>query len=314
MTDRHDLVVPASAARMRLDQFLAGIPSLPLSRSRIKELIDQGLVRLNGEQTKASAKIKIADQITVEIPAPQAPSAKPEEIPLDIIHEDDEIIVINKPKGLVIHPAPGNYEGTLVNALLNHCGRLASLGAPLRPGIVHRLDKETTGVIVAAKTDPAYRSLVKQIKERTIEKTYLALVHGAPAEKEGTIEANIGRHPVNRQKMAVLDAAGSHRSRSAVSRYRVMDILGNYSLLEVKILTGRTHQIRVHLSHIGHPIVGDPVYGRKKEEFQVRGQLLHAYKLSFDHPGSGKRVEFTAPMPREMAEVIDRLTSDRFCH
>ncbi|MBU0630769.1 MAG: RluA family pseudouridine synthase [Candidatus Margulisbacteria bacterium] len=311
MTERHELIVPDSVQQIRLDQFLAGSPGLALSRSQVKELIDHGLARLNGEQSKASARVKPRDLITVEISAPQPPTARPETIPLDIIHEDDDIIVINKPQGLVVHPAPGNYEGTLVNALLAHCRQLATLGGPLRPGIVHRLDKETSGVIVVAKTDLAYRSLIKQIKDRTIEKTYLALVHGTPSPMEGTIEANIGRHPVNRQKMAVLAASGSHRSRTALSHYRIKDVLGKYSLLEVKILTGRTHQIRVHLSHIGHPIVGDPVYGRKQEEFRVRGQLLHAYRLSFDHPISGNRVEFSAPMPQEMSAVINTLTLAR---
>lgn len=303
-----EIIVPAGAEKERLDQFLAGLEDLGLSRSQLKELIDQGLVRLNGAPTKASYKLRAGDRITVEIPPPKELTTGPEAIPLDIVFEDQDLIVVNKPKNLVVHPAPGNYSGTLVNALLHHCGQLATLGAPLRPGIVHRLDKDTSGVIVIAKTDLAYRSLIKQIKDRTVEKTYLALVHGIPAAKEGTIEANIGRHPVNRQKMTVLDPAGSTRSREAISHYRVIKELGKYALLEVKIKTGRTHQIRVHLSHLKHPIVGDQVYGKKNEELKAEGQLLHAYKLKFDHPRTGARVEFEAPMPAEMAEILKSLS------
>lgn len=303
-----EIIVPVSAEKERLDLFLAGRSELNLSRSQLKELIDQGLVRLNGAPTKASYKLRTGDRLTVEVPPPKELTTGPEAIPLDIIFEDQDLVVVNKPKNLVVHPAPGNYSGTLVNALLHHCGQLASLGAPLRPGIVHRLDKDTSGVIVVAKTDLAYRSLIKQIKDRTVEKSYLALVHGIPAAKEGTIEANIGRHPVNRQKMTVLDPAGSARSREAISHYRVIRELGKYTLLEVKIKTGRTHQIRVHLSHLGHPIVGDQVYGRKNEELKAEGQLLHAYKLKFDHPRTGERVEFEAPMPAEMAEILKSLS------
>ncbi|MFA6169941.1 MAG: RluA family pseudouridine synthase [Candidatus Margulisiibacteriota bacterium] len=300
-----EIIVPASAEKERLDQFLAGHGELELSRSQLKDLIDQGLVSLNGAPTKASYKLRPGDRITVEVPPPKELTTGPEAIPLDIIFEDQDLVVVNKPKNLVVHPAPGNYSGTLVNALLHHCGQLASLGAPLRPGIVHRLDKDTSGVIVVAKTDLAYRSLIKQIKDRTVEKSYLALVHGVPAAKKGVIEANIGRHPVNRQKMTVLDPTGSARSREAISHYRVIKELGEYALLEVKIKTGRTHQIRVHLSHLGHPIVGDQVYGRKREELGAKGQLLHAYKLKFDHPRTGARVEFEAPMPAEMAAIIE---------
>ncbi|MFA5183395.1 MAG: RluA family pseudouridine synthase [Syntrophales bacterium] len=303
-----EIIVPVGAEKERLDQFLAGLEDLGLSRSQLKELIDQGLVNLNGTPTKASYKLRAGDRITVEIPPPKELTTGPEAIPLDIVFEDQDLIVVNKPKNLVVHPAPGNYSGTLVNALLHHCGQLATLGAPLRPGIVHRLDKDTSGVIVIAKTDLAYRSLTKQIKDRTVEKTYLALVHGIPAAKEGTIEANIGRHPVNRQKMTVLDPAGSTRSREAISHYRVIKELGKYALLEVKIKTGRTHQIRVHLSHLKHPIVGDQVYGKKNEELKAEGQLLHAYKLKFDHPRTGARVEFEAPMPAEMAEILKNLS------
>jgi 23S rRNA pseudouridine1911/1915/1917 synthase len=231
------------------------------------------------------------------IPPAAEPTVKPENIPLEIVFEDADIIVVNKPKGMVTHPAPGHYQGTLVNALLHHTPHLASQGAPLRPGIVHRLDKDTSGLLVIAKSDRAYLDLIKQFKNRQVEKTYVALVHGIVKNDNGVIEENIGRHPVHRKKMAVIK--GTSRSRPAVSEYKVLERFKDTTLVEVKIKTGRTHQIRVHLSHIGHPLVGDPTYGKKENGVGIIGQMLHAQKLSFIHPITGKKVAFESQLPEE---------------
>ncbi|MDD4178441.1 MAG: RluA family pseudouridine synthase [Candidatus Margulisbacteria bacterium] len=292
----------------RLDLFLSLITELDVSRSHVKKLIEDGQVTVNGQAAEPSYKIKNDDRVKIVIPPPPENATLPENIPLNIIFEDNDVIVINKPKGLVVHPAPGNRSGTLVNALLAHCDHLATVGAPLRPGIVHRLDKDTSGVLVVAKTDQAYRSLIKQIKDRTVEKTYLALVHGTLKNNSGIIDARIGRHPVQRMKMAVIERTGGKsqgsRGRDALTTYKVIKRAAKYSLLEVKIKTGRTHQIRVHLSHLGHPVVGDQTYGKKRDEFNAAGQLLHAYKLSFNHPTTGERVEFKAEMPDEMKRIV----------
>lgn len=296
--------IASGSQHERLDKYLAAQKGLTLSRSQIQKLIEDGQVRVNDQLVPAKYQLKIADQIKVIVPPPPVNFTQAEAIPLAIIYEDNDLIVINKPRGLVTHPAPGNRNHTLVNALLAHCDHLASLGAPLRPGIVHRLDKDTSGLIVVAKTDPAYLSLVQQLKERTMEKSYLALVNGAIKNEQGSIEVNIGRHPVNRKKMAV-QAAGN-RGKTAYSEFRVIKRFEKYTLVEVIIKTGRTHQIRVHLSHLGHPVVGDQVYG-KKDIIAAKGQLLHAYKLSLTHPESGQRLSFTAPLPADMAEIISRL-------
>ena len=272
-----------------MDQFLPSVAELNLSRSQVKKLIEEGLVAVNSLSSKPSYKIKPDDRVRVIVPPPKELAVHPENIPLDIVYEDDDIIVIDKPKGMVVHPAPGNWRGTLVNALLYHCKRLSSLGSPLRPGIVHRLDKDTSGLIVAAKNDAAYKSLCKQFKDRSVDKTYEALVHGVIKNNEGVISARLGRHPVHRKKMAVIETS---RSREAITHYKVIQRFKKYSLVEVKIKTGRTHQIRVHMSHIGHPVVGDPTYGKKKEDPAVKGQLLHAKKLGFVHPKTGEYVEF----------------------
>ncbi|MFH1387437.1 MAG: RluA family pseudouridine synthase [bacterium] len=292
----------------RLDQFLTAKEELGLSRSQIKLLIEAGNITVNGNATKTGHKLKENDLVSLILPESKPLSVQPEKIPLKIVYEDDDIIVVNKPKGMVTHPAPGNYSGTLVNALLAHT-KLANLGAPLRPGIVHRLDKDTSGLIVAAKNDAAYLSLAKQIKDRTVEKTYLALVHGIMKEDDGIIEANIGRHPVNRKKMTAIKLQTSNfklqtKSRTAHTSYKVLKRFDNYSLLEVKIKTGRTHQIRVHMSHIGHPLVGDATYGKKNDPFKNQGQFLHAYKLAFTHPKTGERLELQTDPPAELINPI----------
>ncbi|MDD5594440.1 MAG: RluA family pseudouridine synthase [Candidatus Margulisbacteria bacterium] len=307
----HEYIISAEQKGQRLDQFLSSIEPLNLSRSQIKKLIEDSFIAVNDRPAEPSYKIKTDDKIRVRVPPPKELTIKSEDIPLDIVYEDNDIIVVNKPRGMVTHPAPGNYTGTLVNALLHHCDHLANLGAPLRPGIVHRLDKDTSGLIVAAKTDAAYHSLVKQLKDRTVEKTYVALVHGVIKNNEGVIEARIGRHPVNRQKMTVIQNTKNEirntKSREAYTSYQVIKRFKNYTLVEVKIKTGRTHQIRVHLSHLGYPLVGDPTYGGKKDEFKLKGQFLHAKKLGFIHPGSGKFVGFETKLPAELEKILYKI-------
>ena len=288
----------------RLDQFVAHLPGLPLSRSQAQKLIADAKITVNDAAVDSSYKLKSGDRLSITIPQAKKLETLPEEIPLDIIYEDNALIVVNKPRGLVVHPAPGHYQGTLVNALLNHCC-LSSLGAPLRPGIVHRLDKDTSGLIIAAKTDAAYAQLVKQFKNRQVEKTYLALVQGHLTLQEGIIDVNIGRHPVNRKKMSVIQSTNL-KSRTALTSYRVLKTFKNASLVEVKIKTGRTHQIRVHFSYLGHPLVGDTTYGGKKGLFEF-GQLLHAAKIKFFHPSSGEIIELTAPLPQAMEQVVKQL-------
>lgn len=303
-----EYIITPEQKGQRLDQFLASLPELSLSRSQIKKLIENKLVTVNREFTKPSYKIKLDDRVKIILPPPVKPEVKPENIPLEIIYEDEDLIVVNKPRGMVTHPAPGNYSGTLVNALLFHSPNLASLGSPLRPGIVHRLDKDTSGLLVVAKNDFAYQSLAKQIKARTAERTYVALVHGTVKNEEGIIEAKMGRHPVHRKKMAVLSKQKSKTlGREAITHYKVLKRFKNYTLLEVKIKTGRTHQIRVHMSYLGHPVVGDKTYGKKKEEFEVKGQLLHAQKLGFVHPRTEKYLEFECDLPSDFVEVLQKI-------
>lgn len=313
MENKNEYIIAPEHKGQRLDIFLALTAKLDLSRSQIKKLIEDADITVNGRPTEPSYKIKTDDKIRVVVPPPRELTIKAQDIRLDIVYEDNDVVVVNKPRGLVTHPAPGNYSGTLVNALLYHCDHLASLGAPLRPGIVHRLDKDTSGLIVAAKTDAAYHSLVKQLKDRTVEKTYVALVHGVIKKDEGVIEAPIGRHPVSRQKMAVIESkkeeVKSKKSREAFTSFKVIRRFKNYTLVEVKIKTGRTHQIRVHFSHLGHPLVGDPTYGGQKDEFDLKGQLLHAQRLGFIHPATGKFMKFEAEMPKEMAGVIKRIST-----
>ncbi len=315
-----ELTVTQEESGRRLDAYLAD-KAPEITRSMFRKLIEDGCVTVNGSSEKASYKVRAGDIIAYTVPAPKPAHAQPEEIPLDILYEDDDLIVINKPKGMVVHPAPGAREGTLVNALLAHCKGLASVGGVERPGIVHRLDKDTSGVMVVAKNDAAYHSLQKQIQARTAERRYLALVWGDPKFTDAVVDAPIGRHPVDRKKMAVIESA-AHRSRSAVTELHVLERYGPMTLIEAKLQTGRTHQVRVHTAYARHPVVGDPVYsgsrrlesGRREFVQEVnrligglRGQALHAFRLSFDHPRTGERMEFTAPPPEEMEALIEFL-------
>jgi 23S rRNA pseudouridine1911/1915/1917 synthase len=284
----------------RLDQFLRG--QMPeRSRAFLQKLIEEGLVLVNAQPSKPSYKVRVGDEVRVEIPAPRPLTTQPEAIPLDVLYEDDAIIVVNKAAGMVVHPAAGNYEHTLVNALLHHCrGNLAGIGGVERPGIVHRLDKGTTGCIVVAKNDVAHQSLVAQFKGRQVQKLYRAVCWGRFVRVAGKVETVIGRSEHDRQKMS----ARVSRGRAALSEYRVVKQFTDFALVEVKPLTGRTHQIRVHMAHIGHPLVGDAVYGRGRAgEIAVDRPLLHAYKLAFTHPRTGERMEFSAPVPRDMSKL-----------
>jgi 23S rRNA pseudouridine1911/1915/1917 synthase len=292
-------VVSAEVAGLRLDQFLRR--ELPEhSRAFLQKLIEQGDVRVNGKPSKPSHAVRAGDEVGVEIPPPRPLDARPEQIPLDILFEDSDLIVVNKPAGLVVHPAAGNQEHTLVNALLHHCrGELAGIGGVERPGIVHRLDKGTSGCLVVAKTDFAHQALVAQFKARGVKKIYRAVCWGKLSKSSGHIETMIGRSERDRKKMSARVARG----RQAVTDYRVLKQFADFALVELHIHTGRTHQIRVHMAHIGHPVVGDATYGRGYTTIPVARMMLHAYKLGFTHPRTQEFVEFTAPVPEDMVKL-----------
>ena len=299
-------VVGAADAGARLDRFVVAAAGgeAAVSRAQVQRWIDEGRVLVNGERPgKAGVRLRAGDRVRVEPPPVVEAEALPEPIPLDIVYEDDAIIVVNKPKGLVVHPAPGHPHGTLVNALLHHCPGLTGIGGVRRPGIVHRLDKETSGLLVAAKTEAAHRALVQALKNRRVRRTYLAIVHGSPPTETGTIDAPIGRDPANRQRMAVVERGG----REAVTHFRVLERFDGFSFVELALETGRTHQIRVHLAYIGHPVAGDTRYGPRRARLFDDGQALHAARLALRHPTTGEELEFTAPLPPRFQEVLEAL-------
>lgn len=290
---------------LRLDIFLS--EKLPdKSRSYIKQLIDDGSVLVSDKNKKSSYKLKAGDKVYVRLPENKQLDLEPENIPLDILFEDSDIIVINKPQGMVVHPASGVFTGTLVNALLYHCSDLSGINGVNRPGIVHRIDKDTSGILVIAKNDNAHRSLALQLKEHTMTRVYLALTEGVIKEDEGTVDAPLGRHPVERIKISVVK-----NGKRAVTHYKVLERFDSNTLVECKLETGRTHQIRVHMSYIGHPLVGDPVYGYHKQRFNLKGQLLHAKKLGFIHPSTGNYIEFESDIPDIFAKVISILKNEK---
>ena len=306
--------VTASEAGRRLDAVIAArFPAL--SRSYVGRLIRAGQITINGITKKPAYLTKRGDIVRCEIPPPQPTPCKAEPIPLSILYEDADLIVLNKPPGLVVHPAPGHWSGTLVNALLYHCGDLTGIGGELRPGIVHRLDKDTSGTLVVAKNDMAHHGLSHQFKKRQVEKRYLALVYGAMKESAGVIDLPIGRHPTHRKKMS----STSRRSRSTETRWQIKESFAGVSLLEVDLKTGRTHQVRVHCAAAGHPVVGDAAYGGKKrwkavpsQDLQevlkgVRRQMLHAWALRLEHPRTGQWMGFESPLPRDMALLLETL-------
>ncbi len=288
-------------AGVRLDVFLAQ-EHPDLTRSHVQKLIRENMVTVNGQPRRASYRLRPGDQISLTVPDPVAPKVLPEPIPLDVYYEDDEVIVVHKPQGMVVHPAVGNCQGTLVNALLYHCPNLSGINGVLRPGIVHRLDKDTAGLLMVAKTDRAHLWLAAQLREHKVRRAYTSLVYGNVRQDHGTISLPIGRHPVERKKMAVT----LHRGKPAVTHFRVLRRYGNYTLLQLHLETGRTHQIRVHLAYLGHPVVGDLKYGRARPHLGLAGQFLHAHTLGFLHPG-GFWLEFHAPLPPPFGRVLEEL-------
>ena len=295
------LEAEASDTGKRFDAYLA--QELELSRAFAKQLIEEAHVVVNERPVKPNYRLKEGDQIRVELTAQEELRAVPEDIPLDILYEDKDIIVINKPRGMVVHPAPGNPAGTLVNALLYHCrGELSGINGVIRPGIVHRLDKDTSGVMVAAKTDEAHHGLAAQIKAHTAHRTYWALVHGNIVEDRGIVDAPLGRHPKDRIKMAVVAKGG----REAVTHFHVLKRYGDLTWVECKLETGRTHQIRVHMAYIQHPVVNDPLYGYKKDHFPIEGQALHSHSLDLVHPVTGENMHFEAPAPADFLACLER--------
>ena len=299
--ENYDFKVEENSVGMRLDVFIAN-EFEDKSRSYIQGIIEKENVTVNGKCRKSNFKLKLNDTIDLSIPDPVELNVKAEDIPLDIIYEDSDVIVINKPQDMVVHPAPGNYSGTLVNALLNHCTDLSGINGVLRPGIVHRIDKDTSGALVVAKNDNAHNSLAAQLKDHSMTRSYLALVEGLIKDDEGMVDAPIGRHSKDRIKMAIVESG-----KKAVTHYKVIERFEGYTLVECNLETGRTHQIRVHMAKIGHPLVGDLIYGFKKQKFNLKGQVLHAKRLGFIHPTTNKYMEFDSPIPTYFEKLITKL-------
>lgn len=288
---------------VRLDVFLAGA-GLGLSRSQARRLLDEELVSVSGKARKANYRLREGDEVSVSIPAPEPVKAVPEDIPVDVIYEDEHVVVVNKRAGMVVHPASGNYTGTLVNALLHRCGRLSSLGGDLRPGVVHRIDKDTSGVIVLARDDVSHAALAKAFKAHVLNREYVAVALGDLRDGEGTVAVSIGRHVTERKKMSPITLKG----RQAITHYTVLERFGAATYIALRLKTGRTHQIRVHMAHIGHPLAGDRVYGGSGAArvlgMKVGRQMLHARLLGFEHPVTGRYMEFTAPAPEDMERLL----------
>ncbi|EJO5346616.1 RluA family pseudouridine synthase [Clostridium botulinum] len=289
---------------IRLDLYLSKVFKNK-SRSYLQGIINEGNVLVNNKEKKRNYKLKVEDNIEVNIPEPKSLQIEPEDIKLDVVYEDKDVIVVNKPQEMIVHPAPGVYTGTLVNALLNHCKDLSGINGVARPGIVHRIDKDTSGILVVAKNDISHNNLAAQFKEHSISRVYMALVEGIIKNEQGTIEAPIGRHPVDRIKMSVVKDG-----RHAVTHYKVIETFKNHTLVECRLETGRTHQIRVHMSYMKHPLVGDPVYGYKKQRFNLKGQMLHAKLLGFIHPTKGEYVEFKSELPDYFKKIIKILRNE----
>ena len=301
--ERLDFIVAESEGGIRLDKFLSeNIPDL--SRSAITKLIEDGMVTVGEKAVKKNYKTAVGDAVSVLIDDPQPVDITPENIPLDIVYEDSDLLVVNKPKGMVVHPAPGNYSGTLVNALMYHCGEeLSGINGELRPGIVHRIDKNTSGLLAVAKSDIAHAGLSEQIKEHSFTREYLAICYGNLKEEERTVDAPIGRHKLDRKRMCVTQL----NSKPAVTHIKVLERYGGFTYVKCILETGRTHQIRVHMAHIGHPLAGDDVYGPAKVIRELGGQCLHAYKLGFIHPVTGEYMEFTADPPESFVSFRQKL-------
>lgn len=304
--EQEKLIITEQEAGQRADVALAAM--LELTRSNMQKLLEEGRAVKGAKVLKANYKLRLGDEITVTLPEPHPLDVQPENIPLDIIYEDDDVVVVNKPRGMVVHPAAGNYSGTLVNALLYHCKNLSGINGVIRPGIVHRLDKDTSGIMICAKNDAAHVSLSQQIQNKTAQRTYLAVVRGNIKTDEGVIETLIARDKNDRKKMAVVKEDG----RQAITEYRVLERFGKYTIVRCRLRTGRTHQIRVHMEYLGYPLVGDPKYSPMKTPFAINGQALHSQTLEFDHPRTGQRLHFEAPLPEDLQKIVTRLRLGQF--
>ncbi len=294
------MIIICDKPNERIDKY---VTADGLTRSQIQKLIENGDITVNGKCVKTNYKLKLNDEISVTVPEPKEANIKAENIPLDIVYEDGDLLVVNKPQGMVVHPAPGNYEGTLVNALMYHCkDSLSGINGVLRPGIVHRIDKDTSGLLLVAKTNEAHLSLAQQLKDKTTKREYVCIVNGLLKSRSGTIDAPIGRHPTSRLKMTVT----ASNSKNAVTHFRVIEYLNNATYVSCRLETGRTHQIRVHMQYIGHSILGDPVYAAKNP-YHLQGQALHARLIGFTHPTSGEYMEFCAEPPQYFFELLDKL-------
>lgn len=300
------IIITENEAGMRADVALAAL--LEITRSNMQRLLEEGRAVKGGKVLKSNYKVKLGDEIIVELPEPQPLDVQAENIPLDIIYEDEDVVVVNKARGMVVHPAAGNYTGTLVNALLYHCHNLSGINGVIRPGIVHRLDKDTSGIMICAKNDAAHLSLSEQIQNKTAQRTYLAVVRGNIKNDSGTIETQIARDKNDRKKMAVVTEGG----RQAITEYEVMERFGKYTIVKCRLKTGRTHQIRVHMEYLGYPLVGDPKYSPMKTPFSINGQALHSLTLSFVHPRTHEQMSFEAPLPEDMKKIVTRLRLGQF--
>lgn len=300
------IIITENEAGMRADVALAAL--LEITRSNMQRLLEEGRAVKGGKVLKSNYKVKLGDEIIVELPEPQPLDVQPENIPLDIIYEDEDVVVVNKARGMVVHPAAGNYTGTLVNALLYHCHNLSGINGVIRPGIVHRLDKDTSGIMICAKNDAAHLSLSEQIQNKTAQRTYLAVVRGNIKNDSGTIETQIARDKNDRKKMAVVTEGG----RQAITEYEVMERFGKYTIVKCRLKTGRTHQIRVHMEYLGYPLVGDPKYSPMKTPFSINGQALHSLTLTFVHPRTHEQMSFEAPLPEDMKKIVTRLRLGQF--
>ena len=300
---KQEYIVPEKSSGLRIDKFLT--ESCPdYTRSFLQKLLKSELVEVNGKPVKSSYKTAAGDTVTFEVPEAVEAEITAQEMPLDILYEDEDVILINKPKGMVVHPAAGHYEGTLVNGLMHHCReQLSGINGVMRPGIVHRIDMDTTGVLIVCKNDLAHNSIAEQLKVHSITRKYYAVVFGSLKDDEGTIHAPIGRHPNDRKKMSI----NSKNGKDAVTHYKVLERFHGYTLVECRLETGRTHQIRVHMASIGHTLLGDQVYGPAKQPFRLQGQTLHAGVLGFLHPRTGEYMEFSAPLPKYFEELLEKL-------
>ena len=300
---KQEYIVPEKSSGLRIDKFLTEICP-DYTRSFLQKLLKSELMEVNGKPVKSSYKTAAGDTVTFEVPEAVEAEITAQEMPLDILYEDEDVILINKPKGMVVHPAAGHYEGTLVNGLMHHCReQLSGINGVMRPGIVHRIDMDTTGVLIVCKNDLAHNSIAEQLKVHSITRKYYAVVFGSLKDDEGTIHAPIGRHPNDRKKMSI----NSKNGKDAVTHYKVLERFHGYTLVECRLETGRTHQIRVHMASIGHPLLGDQVYGPAKQPFRLQGQTLHAGVLGFLHPRTGEYMEFSAPLPKYFEELLEKL-------